>query len=209
MMKRPQRGKSAMDESLDSILARHCAGDEHAREMLIDYVGAKIAAKVAKLLPDFPGVGRWDRPSDIKQEALMKTLMALADVKPQSERHLLNLAALQVKRVLIDKAREHARGGKGLGNLGDASRRPDDRHPVDIPARTMTGPGTYEQWDRFHACIDALPEQEREVFTLRWYLEADEETIASTLGVSRSTVQRAYRNAKAMISEKLGRRSED
>ena len=139
----------------------------------------------------------------------MKLLDSLTAVKPESVRHLKNLAALQVKRVLIDKAREHARGSRGLGNLADVALRPDDRNPADDACRRMTGPGTLDQWQRFHACVDALPELDREVFSMRWYLEEDEETIAKALGVSRSTVQRAYSRAKKVIQQKLGRPTRD
>jgi len=198
-----------MAEPLESTLERHRAGDPQAVEMLLEYVESKIAAKVAKLLPTYPGVARWDRPSDIRQEVAIKLLDSLSAVKLESVRHLGNLAALQVRRVLIDKAREHSRDGRGLGNLEDVALRPDDRHPAEDASRRMTGPGTLDQWQRFHACVDLLSDVDREVFSMRWYLEEDEETIAKALGVSRSTVQRAYSSAKKFIQEKLGRPTRD
>jgi RNA polymerase sigma factor (sigma-70 family) len=198
-----------MANPLESTLERHRAGDPQAVEILMEFVERKVAAKVATLLPTYPCVARWDRPSDIRQDAAIKLLDSLTAVKPESVRHLLNLAALQVKRVLVDKVREHSRGGRGLGNLEDVALWPDDRHPADEACCPMTGPGTLDQWQRFHACVDSLPELDREVFSMRWYLEEDEETIAKALGVSRSTVQRAYSRAKKVIQEKLGRPTRD
>jgi RNA polymerase sigma factor (sigma-70 family) len=193
-----------MSESLDSILARHRAGDPEARVLLMDFIDSRTATLVGKLLPGFPVVARWDRPSDIRQDAAIRLLQSLDAVKPESERHLINLAALQVQRVLFDKAREHARGGKGLGNVRDDAADAGHDPLLDQTERTMTGPVTYDRWQLFHTCVEDLPEPEREVFRMRWYLDADELTIANVLGISRSTVQRAYRNARAIISEKLG-----
>ncbi len=198
-----------MAEPIESTLERHRVGDPQAVAMLMEYVESKIAAKVAKLLPIYPGVARWDRPSDIRQDVAIKLLDSLAAVKPKSVRHLLNLAAVQVSRVLVDRAREHARVGRGLGNLEDVALWPDGRNPAEDASRRMTGPGTLDQWQRFHACVDSLTDLDREVFSMRWYLEEDEETIAKALGVSRSTVQRAYREAKKVIQEKLGRPTRD
>jgi DNA-directed RNA polymerase specialized sigma24 family protein len=68
----------------------------------------------------------------------------------------------------------------------------------------ITSPSTLDQWERFHASIEALPGQVREVFSMKWYLGASEATIADACGCSRSTVQRAWLQAKEMLSQAMG-----
>ena len=57
--------------------------------------------------------------------------------------------------------------------------------------------------------LRALPERQREVLTLRYYLDLSEEQIAETLGISRGAVKsHAFRGAAA-LRPLLAPRSED
>lgn len=194
-----------MTSSLEDILERHRSGDPSAIDLLCEFAMEKLLGLCNRLLPRHGGVARWDRPSDIRQDAALRLFQSLKDVKPESERHLLNLAAMQVQRVLLDKAREHGRKGKGLGHLVDRHAQGED-NPIEVVAQRHTGPGTLERWGQFHACANSLSELMRDVFRMRWYLGLTENEMAGVLGVSRSTVQRAWKSAVDEINAKLGRR---
>lgn len=60
-----------------------------------------------------------------------------------------------------------------------------------------------ERWEAFHAAVEALPEENREVFKLVWYLGTDRETTAKTLGLSVRTVGRRWQEAREMVAEML------
>jgi RNA polymerase sigma-70 factor (ECF subfamily) len=68
----------------------------------------------------------------------------------------------------------------------------------------VTGPATLDDWSQFHQAIDNLPESERDVVLLKWFMNATDETIAAMLGVSESTTQRLWRDAKKRINDEMG-----
>ena len=58
-----------------------------------------------------------------------------------------------------------------------------------------------ERWESFHRAVENLPEEHREVFKLVWYLGADRETAAKTLGLSVRTVGRRWQEARALVAQ--------
>ena len=134
---------------------------------LIEQANARVRALAHRMLQDFPGVGRWDQTDDVLNQALVRLHRSLASVQPDSPRHFLNLAAAQVRSVLIDLARKYA-GPQGLGanheSRGGQSASGGTARFVDT-----TEPGDYAEWAEFHECVESLPEAERELFGLLWY----------------------------------------
>jgi RNA polymerase sigma factor (sigma-70 family) len=191
--------------TIDEVLAAHRAGEEQAANLLVEYCHDRVWWLAVRLLPGFARVARHERPSDVAQEALMGLWQALHRARPDSERHLLLLAGKKVRETLHDLARKHAGQRHGLGNLesrGDVS---PDCHPALAAADDVPGPATLDDWTRFHHAIDELPDDEREVMHLKWFVGLSEEEAASVLGRSRSTVQRQWGAAKSRINEALGR----
>jgi RNA polymerase sigma factor (sigma-70 family) len=64
---------------------------------------------------------------------------------------------------------------------------------------------TLDDWTRFQCAIDTLPEDEREVMHLKWFVGMGEDEIAEVVGLSRSTVQRLWKAAKHGINQAMGR----
>jgi RNA polymerase sigma-70 factor (ECF subfamily) len=52
------------------------------------------------------------------------------------------------------------------------------------------------EWTEFHEQVDALPEEEREVFNLVWYQQLTHEQAAGVLGVTTRTVRRRWQDAR-------------
>jgi DNA-directed RNA polymerase specialized sigma24 family protein len=56
-----------------------------------------------------------------------------------------------------------------------------------------------ERWEAFHAAVEKLPDEHREVFKMAWYLGADKPTVAKSLGMSLRTVERRWQEAREMV----------
>ena len=193
-----------MTPTLDEALRAHRGGDPSAAELLVEYCNDRVYLLANRLLPGFARVARHERPSDVAQEALLSLMQALRSTKPESERHLLLLVAKKVRETLHDVARRHAGQRHGVDNLesqGDVS---VDQHAALAAAADMAGPVTLDQWTRFQHAVDTLPENEREVMFLKWFLNAEDHEIAETLGCSKSTVKRVWRVAKDRLNEAMG-----
>src|SRR5436305_5872475 len=89
-------------------------GDESARSELLRCASERLTRLTRKMLRDFPGVHRWEQTDDVLQNANLRLYSALKAVTPPSARDFFRLAALQIRRELLDMARRYA-GPMGLG----------------------------------------------------------------------------------------------
>src|SRR5262245_49199486 len=99
-----------LQERLDRLLA----GDVAARDELLAAASKRLQRLARKMLRGYPAVGRWEQTDDVLQNATLRLCRALQEVKPQSVRSFFNLAAVQLRRELIDLAR-HYGGPLGAG----------------------------------------------------------------------------------------------
>src|SRR5262245_64782591 len=92
---------------LQGWLDRLRAGDDRAREQLLESSNERLARLARKLLRDSPGVRRWEQTDDVLQNALLRLDRALKAVVPPTSRDYFRLAAAMIRRELIDLARHH------------------------------------------------------------------------------------------------------
>jgi RNA polymerase sigma-70 factor (ECF subfamily) len=159
------------------------------------------------MLKAFPAVRRWEQTDDVCQIASLRLHRALAGVVPQSARHFLNIAAVQIRRELIDLSR-HYGGPEGLGanyasKPKSAEATPYFSHDNDSPAARSYDSARLERWAEFHRQVDLLPADEREVFNVLWYQEMPQEAAAEILGISERTLQRRWQSARLKLHEAL------
>ena len=189
-------------------LDRLRAGDESARDELLKLACQRLTRLARKMLRRFPRVRRWEQTDDVLQNASMRLCQALKDVRPASVRGFINLAALQIRRELIDLAR-HYDGPRGMGRHQVGQARMDDSgsapRPPDTPADT-DDPDHLATWTEFHAQIDALPGESKEVFDLLWYQGLSQAEAATLLGVSERVVKYRWRSARLDLHQRLGGR---
>jgi RNA polymerase sigma-70 factor (ECF subfamily) len=95
-------------------LDRLRAGDASARDELLTMACERLRRLARKMLRGYPGVRRWEQTDDVLQNAAVRLCRALEAVHPASVRDFINLAAVQVRRELIDLAR-HYDGPEGAG----------------------------------------------------------------------------------------------
>ncbi len=188
------------DSTLAAALDAFRRGDPEAEVLLLEHCHAWLQVLAAKkILPRYPEVARWDRPSDLAQEATLRLCFVLREQPPESERHLLNLAALKLRQVVGDRLRHYQAGRNPLAHAGTNVVADDGRLRVEEAEDAATGPMTYDRWTSFFQAVDALPELQREIFHMTWFLGADQATIARACDCSVETIKRHWREAKDSI----------
>jgi RNA polymerase sigma factor (sigma-70 family) len=191
---------------LEQCLQRLRAGDGSARQELLAGACARLTELTRTMLKDYRRLQRWEQTDDVLQNALVRLHRSLQDVTPPSLRDFYRLAALQVRRELIDLAR-HYFGPEGGGRRHHTNAAEDDSLRTPRPAYEQPGsaeePGALTAWGEFHRQVGALPEEEREVFDLVWYQGLKHTEAAALLGVSARTVKRRWQAACLRLHEVL------
>jgi DNA-directed RNA polymerase specialized sigma24 family protein len=94
---------SALDTArLHQLVAGWQAGDRQAADDLVHAAQARLEALARKKLRSFPHVRDWAETADVLQGSLLRLLAALREVCPESTRHFFNLAAVHIRRELLD-----------------------------------------------------------------------------------------------------------
>jgi RNA polymerase sigma-70 factor (ECF subfamily) len=192
---------------IDEAVKRLIQGDESARQQLIQLSYDRLKRLTRKMLKDFPTVHRWEDTDDVFQRAAMRLWKSLAEVQPESSRHYFNLAALHVRRELIELARSY-RGPLGPARNLESVAGCDSETVRD--AIDNAGSDTYEAsslatWNEFHEKVQLLESSEREIFELIWYQGLSQETVSRLLGASQKTISRRWQKARRNIFELVGR----
>src|SRR5262245_1016606 len=90
---------------LQNRLERLRAGDEGARQELLSGACERLRRLTGSMLRDYRRLKRWEQTDDVLQGALLRLYRALGTVTPATPREFYRLAALQIRRELIDLAR--------------------------------------------------------------------------------------------------------
>ncbi len=113
-------------------LDRLAAGDASARDELLNIACERLRRLARKMLRGRPRVGRWEQTDDVLQNAALRLCRVLDSIRPATVRSFINLAAVQIRRELIDLAR-HYDGPHGPGR--HHASRDGSASPGGAPAR--------------------------------------------------------------------------
>ena len=177
------------------------AGDASARDELIRGFQDRLEALARKIVARDRRVGRWVDAEDVLQNALLRLLRALETVKPDSTRAFFGLAAVQMRRELLDLAR-HYYGPEGEAAHHDCGApQPDDSRPrLDLPAPDPAA-GELERWTRFHEEVERLPVHEREVVSLIFYHDWTQAQVAELFQKDVRTIRRWWGSALVRLNQ--------
>jgi RNA polymerase sigma factor (sigma-70 family) len=193
-------------ERVERLLADLRAGNAEARGELLEAACNRLTAITRKLKRTFPKVSRWEQTEDVLQNASLRLYQSLADVPIENPVHFFRLAALQIRRELIDMSRRYD-GPQGMGRKHYSHRVGASDAPTPSPAfdaaESTYNPNKVAEWAEFHEAIEQLPEPEREVTELIWYHEMSHKDAADLLAVDERTIRRRWRNARLALHEKL------
>ena len=196
-------GFSELDSAISTCLAKLADGDDSARVKILEICNGRLRDLSSRLLGKFAKVRRWDDTDDVAQNAAIRLYRALGDTVPDSTRGLMGLMATQIQRELLDLARKHSGPLSYAANHDTNARDATDGQAFfvdEAPAPDGTEEELpLERWEQFHAAVDALPDEQREVFKLAWYLGLNQRDAAKTLGISERTVARRWQEARQAV----------
>lgn len=196
--------RSGQSTQIENWLRLIQAGDECARQRLLEHTCWRLRLIARSMLRGSPKIARWEQTDDVLVEAMSRLHRSLETVSLKTARDYYNLAAAQTRRVLIDMARHYyGREGWGAHHHSDAhSRKP--RLAAHEPSDASGEPVGLMEWTEFHQEVEALPQEEREVFGLLWYAGLTQAEAAEALGLSERLLRRYWQSARVRLYRARG-----
>lgn len=187
--------------NLQSYIDRWQAGDKRAADELLKATGARLEKLARRMTRSFPNVRGQADTGDVLQNSLIRLLRTLRTLRPRTTRDFFNLAAVHIRRELIDLARRCKGKGTVTLDLPDDSDRPV--HRVEVETEAARGED-FDLWVRFHEAVDALPAEEREVVGLVFYHGWTQVRIAALFDVDERTIRRRWSSACERLRDLVG-----
>lgn len=187
------------------LLAALSEGDVEATERLAERLHAELRRLAAANLRG-ERADHTLQPTALVNEAWIR-LIGQDEVTWQNRAHFLGIAAMAMRRVLVEHARRRQRDKRG----GGARREP--LH-TDVPDPSGDGGGRSLDLLALDAGLEQLQAHSARaarVIELRFFAGLTEEESAEVLGVTRATVARDWRAARAWLQayvEKAGPRED-
>jgi RNA polymerase sigma factor (sigma-70 family) len=156
----------------------------------------KLAGHI--LAGSFADVAGRHELDSVVHETWLRLAQALETTEPVSVEHFFRLAAQKVRHVLLDMVERHrrARSREVLG-LGGGSRE------ESASAGQTHDPERLARWTEFHEQVAALPDDERAVFEMHYYLEMPQAEIAQLLGLHPRKVSRLWISSTDRLADGL------
>jgi RNA polymerase sigma-70 factor (ECF subfamily) len=152
------------------------------------------------MLRSFPRVKRWEQTDDVLQNASLRLYRSLGELRPASAEDFFRLAAVNIRRELLDLAK-HYYGPQGQGaNHASVTKASGS---VFEPPDSAEDSSRLAAWAEFHQQAELLPDEEREVFDLLWYQGLSQEEAGELLKVSERTVKRRWQSARLYLHKAL------
>jgi len=191
---------------IQGYLDRLRGGDEAARGELLNSACERLRRLTRKMIKGYPSVHRWEQTDDVLQNAILRLQRTLQQLPIETARDFFRLAALHIRRELLDLAR-HYYGPHGAGARHEShSKRPAESGqtwtPGD-PSDVTHEPVRLAVWGAFHEQVAALPDNEREVFDLLWYQDLTQAEAAELLHVDVRTIKRRWLSARMILQDAL------
>ncbi len=195
------------NSSLNTIVLQQClerwrAGDRTAADDLLKIVGTRLEKLARRMCRSFPNVRDWTETGDVLQNSLMRLLRTLQNLKPATTRDFFNLAAVHIRRELLDLARHYK--GKNWVPLDAPAREDAFATPQPRAEPVAVQNEDFDLWTRFHEAVDQLPVEEREVVGLVFYHGWTQPQIAELFCVDTRTIRRRWSAACERLRTLVG-----
>jgi RNA polymerase sigma factor (sigma-70 family) len=188
------------DSSVDlqRLIDRFQPGDLEVRRELLERAVDRLRRLAAKMLGEsFPRLQGEHDVDSVVNETWIRLLQALEQSSPATVQDFFRLAAHKIRQVLLDMAdrqtRLDRREGRHLesGDSTDGSAVEQQTHdPLQL---TM--------WTEFHSRVPKLPDDERQIFEMHYYLEIPQSEIARITGIAPRQVSRLWIKAIERLTQ--------
>ncbi|MCE9533386.1 MAG: sigma-70 family RNA polymerase sigma factor [Planctomycetes bacterium] len=192
--------------AMQNLLDRLAKGDEQAKKDLITRAYERLIIVARKLLGSFVRVRVEEETAGVLAEAYFRLHGALDDIKPTSVREFMGLAALQIRRVLLDKIREM----EGRGKEKKKKPIPINGGPATDEAAGGIDPADpdFDEKRRDDAidllkAIETLPDELRETVELLFLHGYTQLEASEIVGVHEDTVKKRWATARVKLADKL------
>lgn len=196
------------DTTLQQLLDKASVNRPELYDELLQRACERLRLLARKRLRGFAALRRWVETDDVLQQAMLRLHRNLKEVKPATVKDFFGLAALQIRRELLDLHR-HFLGPEGEGanhHTDGAGKAADDEGgPLNKVAEDGNLPVA---WDFLHDLIEALPDDEREIVDLLFVHELTQEEAGQVLGVSLRTVKRRWQSARIALQEAIEKKAQ-
>ena len=193
-MSQIEPGASADTRPVTEVLRQARAGDQDALNRLMALVYEELHAMAHRKL-SFEGTGHTLQTTALVHEAYLKLVDQRA-VDWQNRAHFFAIAALAMRRILVNHAETRSAAKRGGGAIAVPL---DD---IDVAAGEVRD-------DQVLALDEALTrlaqfnERGARVVEYRFFGGLDYDEIATTMGLSTITVRRAWESARAWLRREL------
>jgi RNA polymerase sigma factor (sigma-70 family) len=196
-----------MDEDttvqLQGLIDRMRRGDPSARRALLERAHGRLRKLVGRILSgSFPALRGGHDLDSVVDETWLRLVQALEKCEPPTVADFFRLAAHKIRQVLLDLAeRERRRRGREPVHI-DGPRTADDL-PAE-PSDQTYDPARLALWTELHRQVAALPEQERAVFEMHFYLGLPQAEVARVLDLHPRKVSYLWVAATDQLTRDLG-----
>lgn len=168
---------------LQTLLDRLRMGDRQARREFLEQVCERLRRLAAKILSgSFPNLQARHEVDSVVHETWLRLMQALDKTDPPTVADFFRLAAFKIRQVLLDMADKQRRVDQRETHLGGA----DSQATGPVNPHAEPGNQTYDSaklaiWTELHNKVGRLPEAERTVFEMHYYLGLPQAEIAKVL----------------------------
>jgi RNA polymerase sigma-70 factor (ECF subfamily) len=185
---------------IQGCLNRLKAGEESARDELLTVAENRLHVLTQKMFWPGQPLRKWEEEDDVFQEAALKLWRSLKAVTPATPYEFFGLAALQIRRTLIDLYRRVTRR-KGFARFRSLPAG-EGAQAFDFPDKSCS-PRDLESWVSFHEEVDKLDEPERAVVDLVFYHDCLWSEVAELLAIPGEAAINRWESAKKKLKRAL------
>lgn len=196
---------------LSGLFDRIRDGDKAARNALLTALYDRMVRLTATVLRDFPVVQKRRTVESLAQDLSERMIRALdaPDLRTQTTRDFLCLAAVRLRGLLIDEADKFRRRTAGVAErMGGEGRMlqldgGESGAAIEPPGPASLDPAVLAEWTEFQDRVTELPDEERRVVELHFYLQMPQAEVAQVLEWEPKKVSRRWLSACAKLADHL------
>ncbi|MCI0359422.1 MAG: sigma-70 family RNA polymerase sigma factor [Planctomycetaceae bacterium] len=187
---------------LQSLLDRLREGDKAARRQFLELACGRLRRLAARILyGSFPSLQARHDVDSVVHETWLRLIQALDKADPPTVEDFFRLAAHKIRQVLLDMADRRRRIEQRETLLGTGSMR------LTAAGESASGQ-TYDAaklalWTEFHNRVGQLPDAQRSVFEMHYYLGLPQSEIARLLALHPRKVSYLWIAATEELAEVL------